>query len=280
MQERLQKTIARAGVSSRRAAEELIRAGRVTVNGARAELGSSADPTTDIIAVDGNPVPRAGVQRYYLLHKPAGYVVTRSDPQGRPTIFELLPSIPGLISVGRLDIETEGLLLLTTDGDWAERLAHPRYNIEREYEVYVRGPADPEAVERLREGTLIEGRPARPTAAFESGRENFSSILTVVMVEGRRREVRLLCASAGLPIRRLIRRRFGTLRLGWLTPGQWRELDTREVESVFNARSTRPVTRPAAEQGPTQRVTQARKKDNAGRWSGNPNRRGRPGGLG
>src|SRR5690242_2476885 len=132
MQERLQKILARAGVASRRGAEELVLAGRVSVNGhVIRELGSKADPALDVVAVDGKPVQQASRPVYIMLHKPAGYVTTRHDPEGRPTVFELVPDIPGLFTVGRLDRDTEGLLLLTTDGDWAERILHPRYNVER-----------------------------------------------------------------------------------------------------------------------------------------------------
>lgn len=243
IEERIQKILARAGIASRRAAEDLIRAGRVTVNGTVAELGARADAARDTIRVDGRAVAQQESAAYLMLNKPSGYVCTRSDPQGRPTVYELVPAIPGLFTVGRLDLDTEGLLLLTSDGDWAERLSHPRNGIEREYEVHVRGPVAPGAIEALLEGTEVEGRHAAPIAAFESGREGFASVLTVVMVEGRRREVRLLCAAAGIGVRRLVRRRYGALRLGWLAEGNWRELDAREVAAVFNARATRSSSR-------------------------------------
>jgi len=239
MEERLQKILARAGVTSRRGAEELIIAGRVSVNGhVVRELGSKADPALDVVAVDGERLPQSSRPVYIMLHKPAGYVTTRHDPEGRATVFELVPDIPGLFTVGRLDRDTEGLLLLTTDGDWAERILHPRYNVEREYEVHVRGPASPSALEQLRAGIMLEGKPARPVAVFESGREGFSSVLTVVMLEGRRREVRLLCVAAGLVVKRLVRRRFGPLLLGWLAPGHWRNLDPREVVALAGRSST------------------------------------------
>lgn len=240
MEERLQKILARAGVASRRAAEQLIVEGRVAVNGkVTRELGSRADPARDRVSVDGAPVRLAAQPRYLLLHKPAGYVTTRSDPQGRPTVYDLVPDIPGLFSVGRLDLETEGLLLLTTDGEWAEQIAHPRHGVEREYEVRVAGALAPGALERLREGIILDGRLARPVAARTLRPEATSAILSVVMVEGRRREVRLLCAGAGIPVRRLIRRRFGNLLLGWLAPGHWRNLTQQEVASLLLRRTTR-----------------------------------------
>jgi 23S rRNA pseudouridine2605 synthase len=167
-----------------------------------------------------------------MLNKPAGYVTTRDDPQGRPTVYELVPPIPGLFSVGRLDQDSEGLLLLTTDGDWAQRIAHPRYKVEREYEVQVRGPVTPDAVDNLRAGVMIDGRLAQPVAVYPVVRPGFSGLVNIVMVEGRKREVRLLCAAVGLPVRRLVRRRVGSLLLGWLQPGHWRYLDTREVEAL------------------------------------------------
>lgn len=244
----MQKILARAGIASRRAGEEFIRTGRVCVNGRPVELGARADPASDEITVDGRRISLPGRSAYLMLHKPAGYVCTRADPEERPTVYELVPDLPGLFTVGRLDLETEGLLLLTTDGAWAERLAHPRYNVEREYEVHVRGPVEPAAIERLRAGVWLEGRLAQPVRVFEIAREGFSSILTVVMVEGRRREVRSLCAAAGLPVRRLVRRRFGALALAWLEPGHWRFLSPSEVAQPAGRSSVR---RSASERGRT-----------------------------
>jgi 23S rRNA pseudouridine2605 synthase len=233
MPERLQKILARAGVASRRAAETLIVEGRVTVNGVVVDaLGARADATTDRIAVDGVAIQRRSSPVYLMLHKPQGYVTTHDDPQGRPTVYELLPDIPGLFSVGRLDLETEGLLLLTTDGEWAEHVAHPRYGVEREYEVRVAGLITPDILQRLRDGIMLDGKPARPVAAYEAGRAGMSSILTVVMVEGRRREVRLLCAGVGLRVKRLVRRRVGPVLLGWLAEGHWRHLSAQEVAAL------------------------------------------------
>ena len=233
MPERLQKILARAGVASRRAAEELILAGRVSVNGEVVrELGTKADPITDAVAVDGRFLSAPSPSVYLMLNKPAGYVTTASDPEGRPTVYELVPEIAGLFTVGRLDLMTEGLLIFTTDGDWAERIAHPRYHVEREYEVHVRGDVSRGAMEWLREGIMLDGKLARPVAADEVRREGSTSVLRVVMLEGRRHEVRLICAGVGLSVRQLIRRRYGPLLLGWLAQGQWRYLDAREVTAL------------------------------------------------
>lgn len=232
--ERLQKVLARGGVASRRAAEHLIAEGRVTVNGqVKRELGTRADPAVDLVAVDGVPVRLAVQHRYIMLHKPPGYVTTRSDPEGRPTVYDLLPNIPGLFSVGRLDKDTEGLLLMTTDGDWAEKVAHPRHGLEREYEVRPSGPLRPGSIERLRAGIILDGRPARPAAVRELRGEGGAVVLSVVMLEGRRREVRLLCAGADIPVKRLIRKRFGNLMLGWLAVGHWRNLSAGEVGALL-----------------------------------------------
>lgn len=244
MDERLQKILARAGVASRRHAEDLIVQGRVTVNGVvLRELGARADASTDAIAVDGHPLVLPDRHVYIMLHKPAGYVTTRADPEQRPTVYELVPPVPGLFSVGRLDQDTEGLLLLTTDGDWAQRIAHPRYNVEREYEVQVRGPLVPDALERLRDGMLLDGRWAQPVAVHARRRPGYPTLINVVMLEGRKREVRLLCAAAGMAVVRLVRRRVGSLLLGWLETGQWRYLDTREVEALAGRGRKAPAGR-------------------------------------
>ncbi|HWE64591.1 MAG TPA: pseudouridine synthase [Chloroflexota bacterium] len=273
MQERLQKILARAGIASRRHAEELILAGRVGVNGRIVrELGSKADPAVDEVTVDGRLVPRAERPVYIMLNKPAGYVSTRVDPEERPTVYDLVPDVPGLFSVGRLDQDTEGLLLLTTDGAWAQRVAHPRYTVEREYEVHVRGPVPPGTLERLRAGIMLEGRPARPLAAFESGRSGFAGIVTIVLQEGRKREVRLLCAAADLPVQRLVRRRVGSLLLGWLATGHWRYLDAREVEALARghrehdlSREHRMPARDRRESGWQERRTEAGESDDTHR---------------
>ncbi len=244
MEERLQKILARGGIASRRASESLILDGRVTVNGrVVAELGARADPDVDEVAVDGHPVFQAEKHSYIMLNKPAGYVTTRHDPEGRPTVYELVPDIPGLFSVGRLDRETEGLLLMTTDGAWAEQVAHPRYQVEREYEVRVAGSLTEDDLERLRDGIMLDGKLARPQHVRLSSQDGLSNVLTIVMLEGRKREVRMICTFAGIRVRRLVRRRIGGIMLGWLALGQWRNLDGREVGALIAQRGGR---RPSA----------------------------------
>ena len=245
MDERLQKILARGGIASRRASESLILEGRVSVNGhVVTELGTRADPDVDVVAVDGRPVLRAVKHTYIMLNKPGGFVTTRYDPEGRPTIYELVPDIPGLFTVGRLDRETEGLLLLTTDGSWAEQVAHPRYEVEREYEVRVAAPVWPEDLEALQDGIMLEGKLARPLAVRLTSQTGLNADLTIVMLEGRKREVRMICASVGLHVRRLVRRRIGPVMLGWLAVGQWRNLDAQEVKALVarrgHPRSTGP----------------------------------------
>lgn len=259
MEERLQKLLARGGVASRRAAEHLIVEGRVTVNGKVVrELGTRADPQTAEVAVDGVPIRPADQPKYIMLHKPPGYVTTRSDPEGRPTVYDLLPAVPGLFSVGRLDKDTEGLLLLTTDGAWAEQVAHPSHGVEREYEVRVAGPLCPGSLARLRTGIILDGRPARPAAVRELRVEGGAAVLSVVMMEGRRREVRLLCAGADIPIKRLIRKRFGNLMLGWLAQGHWRNLSRQEVAGLMPRAARQPI-------GPTEGGNRSGARRSSGR---------------
>ncbi len=240
MEERLQKILARGGVASRRASEWLILSGRVSVDGVVVtELGTRADPDSAVVAVDGRPIVRAATHTYIMLHKPAGYVTTRHDPEGRPTVYELVPEIPGLFTVGRLDRETEGILLLTTDGSWAEQVAHPRYEVEREYEVQVAGPVWPEDLAALRDGIMLEGKPARPLTVLLTDQTGLTATMTIVMLEGRKREVRMLCASAGMRVKHLVRRRIGPVLLGWLALGHWRNLDVQEVKSLVSNRGRR-----------------------------------------
>ncbi len=231
--QRLQKLIAAAGLASRRQAERLIAEGRVEVNGRPARLGDQADPRCDQILVDGRPLPSAEPAVCYLLNKPAGYLTTRRDPQGRPTVFDLVRDIPyRLFSVGRLDFNTEGLLLLTNDGALAHRLAHPRHQVDKTYLVRVRGHLTPDIVRRLQEGVRLEDgltAPAqvRPRRAV-SGHQWFE----ITIHEGRNRQVRRMCQAVGLPVSRLKRIRFAFLDLGDLPTGRWRALSSEEVERL------------------------------------------------
>jgi len=222
----VQKLLAAAGLGSRREIETWIEAGRVTVNGNVAKLGDRATPA-DSILVDGKPVarPKASPPRVLLYHKPVGQLVTRSDPQGRPTIFSELP--PGRwVAVGRLDLNSSGLLLLTDSGDLANRLMHPRYGLEREYVARIRGALQPSEERKLLQGITLDGIPAR----FESVRSDRESEGTnrwyrVVLKEGRNREVRRLFEALGHPVSRLVRVRYGPLELpADLAPGRWIEL--------------------------------------------------------
>ena len=231
---RLQKFLSNAGVASRRKAEELITAGRVQVNGVVVtELGTSIDPAKDRVDVDGRRI-RAARTVWLALHKPAGYVTTRRDPQGRPTIYDLVPaSYAGLFHVGRLDVNSEGLILLTNDGDAANRLLHPRYEVDRVYDVEVVGEIGREEERRLLAGLELEDGIARAhevrrLAPPRPGR----SRVRVTLREGRNREVRRMFKALDRPVARLIRRRYGPIRLGDLAPGEWRKLAREELQRL------------------------------------------------
>jgi 23S rRNA pseudouridine2605 synthase len=231
--ERLQKVLARAGLGSRRACEDLIRARRVTVNGRVASLGDRVDPRADRVEVDGIRVPLDPELRYLALHKPRGVVTTASDPQGRPDVSRYYPEGIRVFPVGRLDRDTEGLLLLTNDGELANRLLHPRYGVEREYLAEVQGRASARALGALRRGVELEDGPARAVSARRVTGSGDRGAVRIVMTEGRKRQVRRLLAAVGLPVRRLIRIRFGPIRLGQLRPGEVRELDPAEVRELM-----------------------------------------------
>src|SRR5688572_20670174 len=204
---RIQRAMARAGVASRRHSEELIAAGRVTVNGKPALIGQSVDPERDEIRVDGKQVQAPAGAIWVLLNKPQGVMTTRADPQGRRTVFDLVDDVPGLTYVGRLDYETEGLLLLTTDGAAANQLTHPSFEVEREYLVVVRGDVDA-AVAQGRRGVELEDGPVRPRRLSARKRKGGPSELSVTITEGRKREVRRFCTAIGLKVERLIRVRY------------------------------------------------------------------------
>ncbi len=234
MLERLQKILSGAGVASRRESETFITAGRVAVNGTVVtELGSKADPEKDRITLDGKPLRLKLERVYLLLYKPAGYVTTLKDPEGRPTVTDLLKGVGERVyPVGRLDYNTEGLLLLTNDGDWANRLAHPRHEVEKEYLVKVRGRVTPDQVRRLADGVELDDgttAPARVRIVHESER---NSRLTITIHEGRYRQVRRMCEAVNLAVASLKRTRYGFLDLGDLRPGECRRLTPQEVKQL------------------------------------------------
>lgn len=227
--ERLQKLLSAAGIASRRHGEELISSGRVRVDGQVVTvLGTRADPQRQRIEVDGRPLEFATPAEYVVLHKPAGYVTTASDPQGRPTVFDLLPAGPRLFSVGRLDRDSEGLLLLTNDGDLAYHMTHPRFGWEKEYQVWTAWPRA-EQLRELAEGVLLEDGRTAPASVRELSRGPAGAIIALLLHEGRNRQVRRMLAAVGLPVHRLLRVRFGPLTLGALPAGAWYALDREEV---------------------------------------------------
>jgi 23S rRNA pseudouridine2605 synthase len=228
---RLQKLLARAGVGSRRTVEDLIADGRVTVNGEVAELGRRADPDTDRIEVDGALIGLGQDTVWYLLNKPTGVVTTAFDPHGRPIVVDLVRSEPRVFPVGRLDADTEGLLLLTNDGDAAHRLTHPSYGVEKEYLAHVEGAPSRGALRRLREGVELDDGMTAPAkvSAVEA------DVIRLVIHEGRNRQVRRMCDAVGHPVRRLVRVRIGPLRDQQLAPGEWRPLEPAEVRALERA---------------------------------------------
>ena len=231
--ERLQRLLARAGYGSRRASEQLIVEGRVTVNGTVAILGDRADPEQDDVEVDGLPVNLDPNVRYYALHKPTGVVTTMRDPQGREDVRGYLPPDgPRVFPVGRLDRDTEGLLLLTNDGELANALTHPRFGVEKEYLAEVDGVPTAKHLGRLRRGVELDDGDARAKSARVAGRAGERGAIRLVMTEGRKREVRRLLAAVGLPVVRLVRVRIGPVRLGDLPPGERRELTHEEIVAL------------------------------------------------
>lgn len=251
---RLQAYLARAGVASRRASEELIREGRVTVNGAVAELGMSVDPSVDVVEVEGKVITPQRIQ-WIAVHKPKGYVTTREDPEGRKTVYHLLPdNLRHLFHVGRLDRDSSGLLLLTNDGTAANRLLHPRYGTTKEYWADVEGEPDPRDLHRLVRGVELEDGLAKAEAVtFRDEVKPGIFRLVVVMREGKRREVRRMLESIGHPVRRLFRRRFGPVDIGRLPPGEWRYLTAEELEALGSAPPPRrgPGRPPRGSSGPS-----------------------------
>jgi 23S rRNA pseudouridine2605 synthase len=236
VKERLHKVLAHAGVASRRAAERMIRDRRVRVNGTPVvELGTQVDPARDRIEVDGRPLPRGETAHHYLaLNKPVGVVSTAHDPEGRPTVVELVHSPRRLYPVGRLDIDSEGLVLVTDDGELTFRLTHARFGVEKEYHVVVTCPfpLDEQVVQQLRRGVTLEDGPARAVRASLMRATPGGGALRIVLTEGRQRQVRRMLDAVGCSVESLQRVRIGPLLLGDLHPGQHRDLRAREVEAL------------------------------------------------
>ncbi len=231
--ERLQKVLARAGLGSRRVCEDLIADGRVTVNGAVADLGRRVVVERDLVEIDGAAIGVRPGLVYYLLNKPTGVVTTADDPQGRPTVVSLVPEEPRVFPVGRLDLDTEGLLLLTNDGELTHRLTHPSFGVDKEYLAQVDGRPTRAELRRLREGVELDDGPTAPAQVAAVAPD----LLRIVIHEGRNRQVRRMCEAIGHPVQRLVRTRIGTLTDRKLKPGRWRELTVDEVRALERAAS-------------------------------------------
>lgn len=229
---RIQRALARAGIASRRKAEELVATGRVKINGVVAITGQSVDPDNDVITVDGKPVIKPTGYHWLVLNKPAGVLTTKSDPRGRRTVFDLVPDRPGLTYVGRLDYMTEGVLLLTTDGEAAHKLTHPSRELERTYVATVRGDG-PAAVRAGRDGIELEDGWMKPIQITAHNVSRGLWDLEVTITEGRNREIRRFCDALGLAVERLVRTRFGPVTLGDLPSGTSRPLSGRERDIIL-----------------------------------------------
>jgi 23S rRNA pseudouridine2605 synthase len=252
-EERLQKVLAAAGIASRRASEELIAAGRVTVNGEVAELGAKCDPASDVVELDGERVNVDPDRVYILLNKPRGVVTTADDPHGRPTVVDLVELPQRLFPVGRLDQDTEGLLLLTNDGELTHRLLHPSYEVARTYVALVPGPVRKRTLATLREGVELEDGPARVRRIRVLEEERSKALVEIVMTEGRKREIRRMFSAVGLTVERLARVAYGGVELGELRQGKWRFLTQAEIGALHAATSGEPGAAGRVGEGPTPR---------------------------
>ncbi len=241
--ERLNRFLARRGVASRRGADELIADGRVTINGKVSRLGAVVDPSVDRVSVDGRRIPARAVSVTIVLNKPVGVVTTRSDPYQRRTVMDLIEPVPGLVPVGRLDADSRGLLVLTTDGDLAHAVSHPRHGVTKRYLATLDRAIPAEQLDQLTAGVDLEDGPARAVAARPSGSD---SVVEVVMAEGRKREVRRLFAAIGYEVRDLVRVAVGPLELGALAEGEARPLRPAELSSLRVAAGLAAPLRTAA----------------------------------
>lgn len=278
MEERLQKILSRAGYGSRRACEELILAGRVRVNGRIAQIGEKADVQKDQISLDGKTIAVAEGLVYIALHKPRYVLSTVEAPDARKTVIDLVPVNASVYPVGRLDFESEGLILLTNDGDLANRLTHPRYGQQKEYRVLVARQPDAEQLEAFRRGVVLEdGRRTAPAEVRVESLFGKGAWLNVVLREGRKRQIRETCMRIGLPVVRILRVRIGSLRLGSLKSGEWRYLSAEEVLALKDPASVKPTS--GRRQGgakPSAQKPAAYRKDAGQRQTGKPKTGTRP----
>lgn len=244
--ERLQKVLARCGFGSRRQCEDLIADGRVTVNGRQARLGQRVDPETDAVEVDGTPIGIRPDLVHYLLNKPAGVVTTASDPHGRPTVLDLVPREPRVHPVGRLDMDTEGLLIMTNDGTLTHRLTHPSFEVPKEYLAQVEGVPSRADLRALRDGVELDDGMTAPAKVSMPD----PGLLRIVIHEGRNRQVRRMCEAIGHPVRRLVRTRIGSLTDPDLPPGQYRRLEVGEVRALERDVAAREEASPPRRERP------------------------------
>ena len=232
MKERIQKLISQRGIASRRQAEQMILQGRVSCNGTLCTLGQSVDPDTEEVLVDGRPLPSPKKQMYIMLHKPKGYVTTLSDEKGRKNAAQLVADCGDRVyPVGRLDMDSEGLLLFTNDGEFANQMMHPSHEVEKTYRVEVKGYSA-DGFDRLKQPIMMDGRRIMPPKLALIQVEGDRAIISVTIHEGRNRQVRRMCARAGMQVKRLIRIREGSLELGDLPAGKWRHLTETELEAL------------------------------------------------
>lgn len=231
--ERLQKYLSASGVASRRAAEQLIVEGRVRVNGRTAQVGESIDPASDRVEVDGRPVQPEDRKVYILLNKPRGTITSAKDTHGRDTVLDRVSAVgERVFPVGRLDLDVEGALLLTNDGELAFRLTHPSYEVDKVYLAWVKGIVTPETAARLRAGVVLDDGKTAPAKVIVLRSGARATMIQITLHEGRKREVKRMCAAVGHPVRELQRVAFANLRLGELKPGEWRHLTPQEVEKL------------------------------------------------
>lgn len=242
---RLQKLISEAGIASRRKAEELILAGKVRVNGVPAKIGERADPHRDRVTVDGKPIDVKVEKIYLMLHKPRGYITTMSDEMGRKCVAELVRDVPGRVfPVGRLDRESEGLLLMTNDGEFANAMMHPSRHVPKIYRVTIRPNITEDQLVQLSTGIVIDGRKTAPAVVHVLSQESGRVVLEMILREGRNRQIRKMCEQLGLEVARLRRTAVGFLKLGMLPAGKWRMLTPEEVRRL--TRSNGPAGKAAS----------------------------------